>query len=89
MKEGAPREYVKIYEAPTVFEASLIRRTLEQDGVSCLIPGEDMDVAQIGGFSENAIFVPVADRDRALQLLKKAWDFYEKPEKGEGNGVSD
>jgi hypothetical protein len=89
MEEGAPREYVKIYEAPTVLEAALIRSTLEQEGVPCLIPGEDMEAGPIGGFSENAIFVPVAERDRALQLLRKAWEFFEDPNESNDESVSD
>lgn len=77
------RELVKIYDAGSVFEASLIRKTLAGEGIRCLIPGEDMDEAPGSGFEENAIFVPMEERDRALRLLRKAWEFFDAPGGGE------
>jgi hypothetical protein len=67
---------VRIYEAGSVFEASLIRRTLAAEGIDCLIPGEELDAPVPTQAGENAIFVPESERDRALGLLERAWSFY-------------
>jgi len=77
---GPARSMIKIYEAGTVFEAALIRRTLEAEGVACLIPGEDLQDTTLSGSEENAIFVLEEDRDRALALLQKAWAFFDQEE---------
>lgn len=74
------RNSVQIYIAKSVLEASLIRRTLTEHGVPCLIPGEDLEVGADSGLNENAIFVPVDRRDEALGLLQKAWDFFKPVE---------
>jgi len=86
MEESMPvRRLVKIYTAPSAFEATLIRRTLESEGIDCLIPGEDMHSSPTTGSEENAIFVREDERDRALELLQRAWDFFEGS--GEGSDV--
>ncbi len=77
---------VQIYVAKNVLEASLIRKTLTEHGIPCLIPGEDLDGGAASAVEENAIFVPVDHRDEALRLLQKAWDFFE-PVGGDRNGV--
>jgi hypothetical protein len=83
MDEGGPvRRLVKIYEAPSAFEAALIRRTLAGEGIECMIPGEDMHASPAAGSEENAIFVREEERDRALRLLQRAWEFFE----GSGGG---
>lgn len=74
---------VQIYVATNVLEASLIRRTFEEHGVPCLIPGEDMDVKGNLRIDDNAIFVPVDRREEALKLLEKAWELLQSLEKNE------
>jgi hypothetical protein len=77
---------IQIYIAKNVLEASLIRRTLTERGIPCLIPGEDFEAGSSPGFEENAIFVPVEKRDEAIKLLQKAWDFFE-PVREESEGT--
>ena len=74
---------VQIYVAHNVLEASLIRRTFEENGVPCLIPGEDMNVRGDLRIDNNAIFVPVNRREEALKLLKKAWAILQSLENNE------
>ena len=71
--------FVKIYEASTVFEAELIRRSLSVRGIRCLIPGADLNPGTLGKEHENAIFVPESERDQALEVLKQVWSFFEQP----------
>ncbi len=74
---------VQIYVANSVLEASLIRRTFEEHGMPCLIPGEEMDVRGNLRIDDNAIFVPVDRREEALKLLQKAWELLQTLEKNE------
>ncbi len=74
---------VQIYVAKNVLEASLIRRTFEEYGVPCLIPGEDMKVRSNLRIDDNAIFVPVNRREEALKLLEKAWAILQSLEENE------
>lgn len=76
------RKLVQIYIAESVLEAALIRRTLTEHGVPCIIPGEDLGVGTESGLDENAIFVPVDRRDEAMGLLQEAWDFFGPVEDG-------
>lgn len=68
---------VKIYTARNALESSLIRKVLAEEGVRVLIPAEEFDDATAAGLEPEAIFVPADERDRALRLLKKAWEFFE------------
>jgi len=74
---------VQIYVAKNVLEASLIRKTFEEHGVPCLIPGEDMNVSGNLRIDDNAIFVPVNRREEALKLLEKAWTVLQSLEENE------
>ena len=67
---------VQIYIAKNVLEASLIRKTLTEHGVACLVPGEDLEVGAESELDENAIFVPADRRDEAIELLREAWEFF-------------
>jgi hypothetical protein len=82
------KSLVQIYVAKNVLEASLIRRTFEEHGVPCLIPGEDMKIRDNWRIDDNAIFVPVDRRDEALELLENAWAILHSLEKNreETNG---
>lgn len=71
---------VRIYTARNTLESSLIRRVLTGEGIRVLIPGEEFDQVEQAGLDPEAIFVPVADRDRAMRLLEKAWDFFDSGE---------
>ena len=71
---------VKIYTARNAFESSLIRKVLAEEGIRVLIPAEEFDDATAAGLEPDAIFVPADERDRALRLLQRAWDFFDDDE---------
>ena len=70
---------IKIYIARNTFESSLIRKVLTEEGIRVLIPAEEFDEVVGPGIEPEAIFVPEVDRDRAIQLLQKVWDFLDPP----------
>ncbi len=69
----------KIYTARNTLESSLIRKVLSEEGIRVLIPAEEFNEVVGSGIEPEAIFVPEADRDRAIQLLQKVWDFLDPP----------
>ncbi|MFO7769098.1 MAG: DUF2007 domain-containing protein [bacterium] len=75
--EGPSRDLVEIYVAESVLEASMIRSRLAEEGIECLIPGEDLESFEGGPLKENAILVPEGQRDEALRLLEEVWTFFE------------
>jgi hypothetical protein len=81
---GADSGLVKIYTARNALESSLIRKVLTAEGIRVLIPAEEFDDVVGAGLEPEAIFVPVIDRDRALQLLSKAWEFFDSEGKASG-----
>ena len=74
---GAGSDLVKIYTARNTLESSLIRRVLVEAGIRVLIPAEEFDEVTGSGLEPEAIFVPEADRDQAMRLLEKAWEFFD------------
>ncbi|MFC1627488.1 putative signal transducing protein [Gemmatimonadota bacterium] len=70
---------IKIYTARNTLESSLIRKVLTEKGIRVLIPAEEFDAVAGSGIEPEAIFVPEADRDRAIQLLQKVWDILDPP----------
>ena len=84
--EGRARDLVKIYVAESVLEASMIRSRLAREGISCLIPGEDLEDVSDGPLEANAILVPEEERDRALKAMEDVWDFFEPPADGGKEG---
>ena len=85
---GAGSDLVKIYTARNTLESSLIRKVLVEAGIRVLIPAEEFNEVAGSGLEPEAVFVPVVDRDRALRLLAKAWEFYD-PEEAEGEADAD
>ena len=81
---GVMSGLVKIYTARNALESSLIRRVLVEEGIRVLIPAEEFDDVAGAGLEPEAIFVPEVDRDRALQLLPKAWEFFDFEEEVPG-----
>jgi hypothetical protein len=77
---GTSSDLVKIYTARNTLESSLIRNVLAGAGIRVMIPAEEFDDVAGAGLEPEAIFVPVDERDRALRLLKKAWEFYSPDE---------
>ncbi len=71
---------IKIYTARNTFESSLVRKVLSEEGIRVLIPAEEFEEMIGPGVEPEAIFVPEVDRDRAIQLLQKVWDFFDPPE---------
>ena len=70
---------IKIYTARNSLESSLVRKVLSEEGIHVLIPAEEFDEVVGPGIESEAIFIPEVDRDRAMQLLQKVWDFFDPP----------
>ncbi len=77
---GAGKDLVKIYTARNTLESSLIRKVLVEAGIRVLIPAEDFNELTGSDLEPEAIFVPETDRDQALRLLEKAWEFFDPDE---------
>ena len=84
-------EYALLLAAATPVDAALAKDLLAAEGIPCLFHSQDRDLAELGAavhmtISRPDVYVPKEALDRAVEILREAWEDYALPESTADDG---